>query len=304
MPPGQVIPPGTFEGVVADAYRDLFRTAAGFALSALVVYVLGRALVLPVAIRIIAERNRNNPTLQTAAETYLHAAIVFVALLIGIVGAGLWRFLSNLTIIVAALTLVVGAASQGFIGSLVSGLSLIADPDFNVGDWIAWPDGEGIVEAVDFRVTRIRTVNNETITVPNTELTASTLRRPYGGERYRIVESVTISYDDDVELVLRELVEVARNDDRTLEVPEPTATLDGFEEAAIRVRAECWIADPMDLNLPALRSDFRRRVKRRLDGVGVTLGPASEYELSGGISVDLDGRVDERTSEPTEEGTD
>ncbi len=50
-------------------------------------------------------------------------------------------------------------ALVGFVaGALISGLFLVADPDFNVGDWISWPGGEGVVEAVDFRVTRVRTI--------------------------------------------------------------------------------------------------------------------------------------------------
>ncbi|MFP4626664.1 MAG: mechanosensitive ion channel domain-containing protein [Natronomonas sp.] len=43
---------------------------------------------------------------------------------------------------------------------------LVADPDVNVGDLIEWPGGEGTIEVVDFRVTRVRTRDNETISIP------------------------------------------------------------------------------------------------------------------------------------------
>ncbi len=176
----QFAPPGLFDGVVADQYADLARGVLGFAVAAAVTYSLGRLVAVPLAVRVVAARNRNNPTIASAARTYVHALVIVIAGLVGIAGAGLWSLLTNLSIVVAALTLVVGAASQDVVGSLTSGLFLVADPDFNVGDWIAWPGGEGIVEEIDFRVTRVRTPNNETITVPNTELTANALTRRTG----------------------------------------------------------------------------------------------------------------------------
>ncbi|MFB6092542.1 MAG: mechanosensitive ion channel family protein [Haloquadratum sp.] len=274
--------------MVPDPYVSVLRAATGFAVGAIVAYLIGRFLVVPPIVRVVAARNRNNPTIETAVETYLHALVVVVAVVAGVAAAGLGQLLTNVSIVVAALTLAVGASSQDVVGSLVSGLFLVADPDFNVGDWIGWPGGEGIVEAVDFRVTRIRTLNNETIAVPNTELTANALRRPYGRDRYRVTETMEIAYGDDVELALRELVEVARADDRVLEDPDPTATLFSFEGSSVRVRAAFWIADPMDVDIVTLRSDFRRRVKRRFDEAELTLGPPSGRELSGELAVEVD----------------
>jgi small-conductance mechanosensitive channel len=273
-------------------YDDIVRAAGGFVVGLIVAYAVGRLFVIPTITRVVAARNRNNPTLETAVETYLHFAVVLAALVVGIAGAGLWSILTNLSIVVAAVTLVAGAASQDVVGSLVSGLFLIGDPDFNVGDWIAWPGGEGVVEAVDFRVTRVRTPNNATISVPNTQLTANTLTRPYGRDRFRVVEPFEVAYDDDVELALRELAEAARGEDRILDDPDPTATLVSFEGSSVRVQAEFWVEDPMDVDLVLLQSDFRRRVKSRFDEVGLTLGPPSGHELSGEVAVAVeDGSV-------------
>jgi small-conductance mechanosensitive channel len=264
----------------------------GFFTGVLLVYGVGRLLVLPTVTRLVRARNRNNPTIETATETYVHLVVIVAATVAGVVGAGYGGVLTDASIVIAAISLVVGAASQNVIGSLVSGLFLIADRDFNVGDWIAWPGGEGIVEAVDFRVTRIRTVNNETITVPNTELTTNALTRPYGRERYRVTEQLDVAYADDVELALKTLVDVARADDRVLDEPDPTARIVGFGGTAPTLQAEYWVSNPMDVNLVEVKSDFRRRVKRQFDEEGLTLGPASGHELSGELSVDVRERRD------------
>jgi small-conductance mechanosensitive channel len=274
--------PTEFAGLEEVALRTL-----GFFAGAGIVYVFGRLFVVPTATSIVRSRNRNNPTIETATETYLHLLVVLASVVVGVVGAGFGGVLTDASIVIAALSLVVGAASQNVIGSLVSGIFLVADPDFNVGDWIAWPGGEGTVEAVDFRVTRVRTLNNETISVPNTELTTNALTRPYGRDRYRITEQLDIPYGDDAELALMTLVETARDDDRVLDDPAPTSRIASFGSTAPTLQVEYWVSDPMDVDLVEVRSDFRRRVKRRFEEAGVTLGPPSGHELSGELAVDV-----------------
>ena len=289
----------TVPGLPTDlaGFEEVALRTLGFFVGALAVYVVGRLLVIPTVTGIVRSRNRNNPTIETATETYVHLLVIAVAVVAGVIGAGYGGVLTDASIVLAAVSLVVGAASQNVIGSLVSGLFLIADRDFNVGDWIAWPGGEGIVEAVDFRVTRVRTVNNETIAVPNTELTSNALTRPYGRDRYRITEQLDIAYADDAELALMTLVETAREDDRVLDEPSPRSRIVSFGSTAPTLQAEYWVSDPMDVNLVDVRSDFRRRVKQRFDDEGLTLGPASGHELSGELAVDVRERERERESE-------
>jgi len=66
------------------------------------------------------------------------------------------------------------------IGSLVSGIALVLDPDFNVGDYIEWPNGEGVVQSIALRTTRVETQNGELVTIPNTILTNNEISRPFG----------------------------------------------------------------------------------------------------------------------------
>jgi len=273
---------------VLEGYGDVFGRVVGFVVGATVVYVLGRLLVVRGLSRVVRQRNRNNPTVASASETYLHALVVGLASLAGIIGAGYGKVLTDSALIIAAFTFIIGVAGQEVIGSLISGMFLVADRDFNVGDWIAWPGGEGIVEAVDFRVTRVRTLDNETITVPNTELTENALTRPYGRERFRVTERVDVAYGDDVELALKELRDVAQADDRVLDDPAPTPRVQEFAGSSVGLQAQFWIADPMEADLPEVRSSFRRRVKRRFDEVGLTLGPPSGQQVSGRLSVEVE----------------
>lgn len=279
---------GTIPEWVSDsltAYNQVVVDLVGFIVGLTVVYLVGRLFFLPFVTRVVKSRNRNNPTIVSATKTYVRVVLIVAAVLTGIIVAGYGWVLSESAVIIAAITVILGIAGQQVFGSLISGLFLVADPDFNVGDWIEWTEGRGTIEAVDFRVTRIRTPNNENLTVPNTQLTNNTITRPYGRNRFRITEQVYVAYDEDIERALMELQQIASTQESVLSDPAPNARILELGEAAITVQAEFWIADPMNKHIRTVRSDFRRVVKRRFDEEGITLAPPAEQELSGKVSV-------------------
>lgn len=268
-------------------YSDLLGDLVVFAGVVAAVYLLGRVLVVPGVLGVLRRRNRNNPTLVSATETYLAVALVGVAVFAGLAATGQAKALVNTdsAILVAALTFAFGVAGQEVFASLVSGVFLVADPDFNVGDWIAWSGGEGTVEAVDFRVTRIRTPDNETVTVPNTALTTNALTRPFGRDQYRVTERAFVSYAEDTERALMELQSVAADLEETAAEPAPTARIVDLGPDSVTVQAEFWVGDPQRSDVATVRSDFRRRVKRRFDEEGLTLAPAAGRDLSGTVRI-------------------
>ena len=281
---GQIALPGWLTDLFA-AYNQVLSELFWFTVGFGVVYLVSQLVLIPLATQAVRSRNRNNPTIETATKTYLRVLLIGFGVLTGIIAAGYGRILSESAVIIAALTFALGIAGQQVFGSLVSGMFLVADPDFNVGDWIEWPGGSGTIEAVDFRVTRIRTPDNETVSVPNTELTANAITRPYGRDRYRLTEQVSVAYYEDTERALLELQQVVTTLDPVLDEPAPDARIVELGENAITIQAEFWIDDPGNRDMPTIRSDFRRLVKRRFDEEGITLAPPSAQLLSGGLTV-------------------
>jgi len=270
---------------VLSTYSEVLSEVFWFLAGTGFVYLVGRLAVVPFVTRVVRARNRNNPTIETAAKTYLHVALIGFATLTGIIVAGYGSVLSESAVVIAAITFVLGIAGQQVFGSLISGLFLVADPDFNVGDWISWPGGSGTVEAVDFRVTRVRTPDNKTVSVPNTELTSNALTRPYGRDRYRVTEQFYVAYYEDTERALLELRQISIDDEAILDEPAPNARILDLGENAITLQSEFWIDDPTNSDIMTVRSDFRRAVKRRFDEAEITLAPPSAQELSGEVTV-------------------
>lgn len=280
-----------FSEAPEEAYNEVLLPMSRFAAAFLVAYLVGRLLVVPAVNGVVRRRNRNNPTIQEAIDLYLRLGVVVVAVIGGLAAAGYGRLLTGSALVIAAATLAIGVAGQEVLGALVSGLFLVANPDFSVGDWIAWNDREGAVEAIAFRTTRVRTPNNETITVPNTELTTSAIVRPYGREQIRLTEEVAIAYDDDVDTAMDLLRESAGDVTAILEEPEPRVYLSKLGDDAVVLQVSVWVSYPTRRDVLRVRSAFARAVKSQFEAAGLTISPATGRELSGDVDVGLAGEA-------------
>lgn len=259
------------------------------ALAAVAAFVLvslaGRLLVVPGAVRVVRRRNRENPTIQEATDLYLRIAVLVAAVIAAVLTAGYGRVLSRSALVVAAVTLVIGVAGQEVVGNLVSGMFLVTDPNFNVDDYIVWNDREGTVEAIGFRTTRVRTADNREVTVPNTELAANAVDRPYSRSRVRETIRLPFDYDADVDRIEAALVPVLAEMDDIRDEPAPSATVDEFDASAVWLSVVYWVANPMETDVPTVNADAMGRVKAVCDEEDLPLGPPGYQHLSGVVSL-------------------
>lgn len=70
---------------------------------------------------------------------------------------------------------VVALAAQDFVKGLISGMSILSDKPFLVGDWIEVGQEQGTVLDISFRCTKIRTSNNTIVTLPNSIITSTSV---------------------------------------------------------------------------------------------------------------------------------
>jgi small-conductance mechanosensitive channel len=273
------------ERVLAQ-YQEVAVGIATFLGVFLGVYLVGRLLVLPPVVRVVRARNANNRTIADAIDLYLRVLFVVIAVPLAIAAAGFSGVAAGSGVVLAAATLALGVAGQDVIGNLVSGVFLVADPDFNVGDYIEWESQAGTIERIDLRVTRVRTAEGEVIVVPNTQLTTTAVRRPFARDSYRLTERLTVGYTDDVDAVRRTLAEIAGEDPRVRAEPAPVVHVARLGESSIELSAWFWIDDPTDVDIAALRTAFRTEATRRLLDAGVAVAPAAPRELSGRLAVE------------------
>jgi len=258
---------------------------AGFFIGFVVVLLVGWLLVEPAVSRVVSGRNRNNPTLEEAITRYVRLLIVVCAVFVGLSGAGFTGIVRNSALVVAAGTLALGVAGQSVIGSLVSGVALVVDPQFNVGNYIRWKDGEGEVTSITLRVTRVQTPDGGLVTIPNTTLTDESIVRPFEGDECRTVDHIAVGYDDDIETAIDVLTHITEDIDGILDDPAPIIGIGELGDDAVILHVQYWIDDPWR-NMFDVRSSFARAVTERFDRAGIEISPASKRDLDGRIQVD------------------
>ena len=112
--------------------------------------------------------------------------------------------------------LAVGLAAKEMLASVLGSISIMTDRVYKIGDYVSINNVEGIVEAVNFRSTKIRTLANTLITIPN-NITADTIvHNRSESEFFRLIETFDIEYsttDEKIQEGLSLLRSIAENDD-------------------------------------------------------------------------------------------
>lgn len=260
-----------------------------FLVGVVLVLAVSQFLVRPALARVLRRRNRNNQTIQDAILLYFQVVVIVLAILVGAAVAGYGWFLGDSALVISAVALAIGVAAQEVIGSIVSGIALVLDREFNVGDYIEWPGGEGVVQSIALRVTRVETPSGELITIPNTILTNHEITRPYGRGNHRVIQEFSLSYDGDIDTSTRLLESIAESLTGILDDPTPEAYVDELGDGVVVVRVHYWIRDPGRRKVFAIRSAYASAVKRRFETEGITISPPSEHVLEGALDID-DGR--------------
>ena len=253
---------------LVDLYIDWAVAAGIFFVVAFTVYLVGRLFLVPPLVRVIRLRNPNNDTLVDATRSYARLGFFVIGIPIGVTAAGYGNVVASSAVVVAAVTLAIGVAGQEVIGNFVSGVFLVADPDFQVGDYIEWDEDGGIVMGIGYRVTRVRTPAGVNVTVPNTTLATSTIRSPFTRGRYRMSVEIEVWIGDqaDAETALER---AASQDPRILDEPEPRVHLDRFDGDIAVLAVQFWISDPRPADILDVRTDFGQRAADELEAAGL-----------------------------------
>ncbi|WP_437408359.1 DUF3772 domain-containing protein [Sinorhizobium meliloti] len=203
-------------------------------------------------------------SLDTGLRTSIHTGVGYVGAAI----AGLVAFsyaglnLQNVAIVASALSVGIGFGLQSIVNNFVSGIILLAERPFKVGDRIEVGPNTGIVQRVSVRATQIQTFDNVTVIVPNADLiSGQVVNWMHGDFSARLKIPVGVSYESDPEQVRRVLLEIAMDNPRVLKIPEPFVSFTDFGADALQFTLFCHVGN---INADAgAASDMRFEIAKR-----------------------------------------
>ena len=196
------------------------------------------SIVLPGLFR----RLRLNQSTESSVSTILGYVSVLIALLIALSVMGV--DLKSLGVLISALSVGIGFGLQHIVNNFISGILILFERPFRIGDWIVINGHEGIVRKINIRSTELETFDKAQIIIPNADiisgaLTNWTLHDSMG----RLTINFGVGYASDLKKVLELTLETTRDDDRILDDPAASVVVTSVDDTSIGIQLRCYVGD-------------------------------------------------------------
>jgi small-conductance mechanosensitive channel len=197
-------------------------------------------------------------TQQLLGQKLASVAILVAAFFIGIDLVGI--DLTALAVFSGAFGLAVGFGLQKTFGNLIAGIILLMDRSIKPGDVIVVGESFGHVTKIGVRAVSIVTRDGKEHLIPNENLMTQEVENwSYSSRDVRIHIPVGVSYDCDLALAQKLMIEAATKADRVMRNRPPTVWLTAFGESSVDHEILVWISDP-EQGVGSVRSEVLNRV--------------------------------------------
>ncbi|MEM1268942.1 MAG: mechanosensitive ion channel domain-containing protein [Bacteroidota bacterium] len=219
------------------------------------------------AVRLV-KRSFTKANLDATLSSFLES-LIYYGLVVFVIIAALNRLgvqTASFVAVLGAVGLAIGLATEGSLSNFAAGALIALFHPFRVGDFVEIADSEGHVEKIQIFNTVIRTLDNETVIIPNSEVTGGKIVN-YSAKPYvRAEVPLLIGHDADFATVEALLFEAASASKRVLAEPAAEVQITDFTENGLRLQVEVT-------TLPGDREDVvfevAGEIKRRLDAAGI-----------------------------------
>ena len=224
----------------------------------------------------VLARSQVDAGVRNSVRTAVGYAGVALAGLVGISAAGI--NLSSLALVAGALSLGIGFGLQNIVSNFVSGLILLAERPFKVGDWVVAGTTEGFVRRISVRATEIETFQRQTVIVPNSVLINGQVGNwTHRNKLGRVDMTISVHGGNEPRKVQEILVEVVRAQQGLLRNPEPVVVFQAFSPATLDFEVRAFLADI--LNGTGVKSELRAAILERFREEGIAIGGPAAPEV-------------------------
>lgn len=206
-----------------------------------------------------------------AAQLQMVRRIVFWVIMSLFITSALRELGFKLTTMLGAagiLSVAIGFASQTSASNFISGLFLMAEKPFSVGDIIMINNTTGEVLSIDMLSVKLRTFDNRYVRIPNESLLKSETTTLTKFPIRRIDLKVGVAYKEDIQKVYDVLFAVAHRNPLCLEEPKPVFIFQGFGESSQDLQFSVWVQRS---NFLELKNSIQIEIKQAFDKEGIEI---------------------------------
>lgn len=152
--------------------------------------------------------------------------------------------MTGLAVIFGFLSVGIGFGLQNVTSNFISGLIVLFERPISVGDRVSVSNIEGDVQEINIRSTKVKTLDNISIIVPNSEFVSKdVINFSHGDPTYRLGIDVGVSYSSDLDKVLKALNEVAEESADVMKHPSHDVQLRSFGDSSWDMKLFVWVRD-------------------------------------------------------------
>lgn len=257
----------------AQYIQDNIPTLIGFGirvLLALVFFFIGRILIK--WIRKIVRRSIERSSADKGVEQFVDSVLKFALyfLLIFSIASKFGVDTTSVAALIASGGVAIGLALQGSLSNFAGGVLILLLKPFEVGDYIIEDSNgkEGTVKEIQIFYTKLSTIDNKTIVIPNGMLTNNSLTNATAKDERRLDLKLSISYSADLKKAKMLIENIIRQDESILKDDEIVVFVDDLSDSAVVIGARAWVKNE---EFWPTRWRLLETIKLTLDELGVEI---------------------------------
>jgi small conductance mechanosensitive channel len=163
---------------------------------------------------------------------------------------------------------VIGFALQDTLSNFASGMMILLYRPFDVGDLIEAAGVTGLVSNLTLVSTTVRTLDNQSLVVPNSKIWGDVIRNVTDQKQRRVDMVFGIGYSDDIPKAEEVLMSILKAHDKVLPEPEPNVKLHTLNESSVDFIVRPWVKT---IDYWDVYWDVTREVKQRFDAENISI---------------------------------
>lgn len=235
----------------------------------IVLLFVGCMVVMKVILK-LTDRAFLRLEMEKSLHTFIHASlrVVLWLLTLCIVLDYIGVPMTSLVAMLSVLGLAVSLAIQGTLSNLAGGIQLLVSKPFKAGDYVEAGGVGGTVKEVGLAYTKLATVDNKVISVPNGQISGEKIINYSSAELRRVDLVFGVAYENDTQQVISCIKAVVAAHPKALFTPEPLVRLSDFKDSCIEYTVRVWCATP---DYWDLHFDLLEQVKAAFDQQGIEI---------------------------------
>lgn len=212
-------------------------------LLAIVTFAIGSFVIK--WIRKIVRQSLERSTVDKGVEQFTDSVIkvVLYALLIFSIGEKFGIKTTSVAALFASSGVAIGLALQGTLSNFAGGVLILLLKPFVVGDYIIEDSqkNEGTVKEIQLFYTKLSTIDNKIIVIPNGTLSNTSLTNVTTSDMRRLDLNIGISYESDLKKAKEIIANLMENDESVLKDQDRLVVVDQLADSAVVLSARSWV---------------------------------------------------------------